>query len=100
MVVSGSKITGSLKNVTEYTGYSDQPEEQSGHYLALKFEPNYEGSKITVEIVGNGKGPKELKSRDLVARIEDNSYKLKFVTTRNDEEDVQEFDLTGLTLEE
>lgn len=48
--VSGNKITGSLKYVTDYTGFDpSNPELQSGNYLVLKCVA--EGSdKITVTV--------------------------------------------------
>ena len=38
--VSGKNITGTLNYVTGYTGFSSNPEEQEGHFLALDLSDN------------------------------------------------------------
>ena len=38
IAVADGAVTGSLKYVTGYTGWSGNPAEQEGNYLALKFE--------------------------------------------------------------
>ena len=49
--VDSGKITGTLKYVTGYTGFSGDPEEQNGNYLALKMTAT-EGATTRVKIVG------------------------------------------------
>ena len=47
--VGEDTITGTLKYVTGYTGYSESPELQEGNFLALHAEvDNVEGATITV----------------------------------------------------
>ena len=51
--ISGTAISGTLKYVTGYTGFSGDTEEQSGNYLALHFAvPGVTGATISVELVG------------------------------------------------
>lgn len=99
--VSGDKITGMLKYVTHYTGFSSVSEDQAGHYLALKISDTPEGSSTTVEVVGGTKGPVTLdEDMNIVLRIQDkNTQKVKVVTTMDDDTNIKVFDLTGLTLE-
>lgn len=44
-------ITGTLKYVTGYTGFSGDVSEQSGNYIALHFDAN-DGAAIQVEVTG------------------------------------------------
>lgn len=51
VVVSNHKVSGYLKYVTEYTGFSGDASEQQGNYVALHCEvPNVEGVTITCKI--------------------------------------------------
>lgn len=99
--VSGDKITGTLKYVTDYAGFSSVSEDQAGHYLALKISDTPEGSSTTVEVVGGTKGPVTLdEDMNIVLRIRDKkTQKVKVVTTMDDDTNIKVFDLTGLTLE-
>ncbi len=47
-------VTGTLKYVTGYTGFSSKQAEQSGNYLALYFPEAKEGIEITCEVKGEG----------------------------------------------
>ena len=52
IVVSNGSISGTLKYVTEYTGFSGDPEEQEGNYLALYYRvPDVEG--VTIKVTTN-----------------------------------------------
>lgn len=44
-------ISGSLNLVENYTGFSEDSELQSGHYLALHFVAT-EGSTVTIQLLG------------------------------------------------
>lgn len=59
VAVGADSITGTLKNVTGYTEFSSKPAEQSGHYLALKFDVTPTDAVTTVELVGGTKGPRD-----------------------------------------
>lgn len=100
--VGENDIVGTLKSISGYTGYSNIPEEQSGHYLALKHVRVPSNAKLTAELTGSEKGPKELKSNDMVVRVTNkDTQKLKFVVTNPDTEENKtiEYDLSKLVLE-
>ena len=60
VAISGEGITGTLKLVTDYTGFSSVVAEQSGNYLALHVTPQPEDAEITVELIGGKKGAVKL----------------------------------------
>lgn len=79
-----SAITGSLKNVTGYTGFSSEPSEQKGHYLALKFDVTPADATTTVELVGGTKGPVALdEDKNIVLLIKNNSQSVKVISTKD-----------------
>lgn len=97
--VVGGDVLGTLKYVTGFTGFSGDPELQSGNYLALSFNGNQTVTtdstpdKITVELVNarTNHGPQTLDSdKDICVRITDQNlqylevkaYKGREVTTR------------------
>lgn len=101
IVVSDTGITGTLKYVTGYTGYSGNPAEQSGNFLALKFTAPA-GSTTTVELIGGTAGVKTLDSdMNLVARITNKrTQKLRVIsTTSGGDKLTKVLDLSLLTLE-
>lgn len=100
-MLSNNRIVGTLKYVTGYTGFSSVSEEQSGNYLALKFDTNVEEpDSITVELVGGTKGPVTLdEDRMHVMRIKDKTIKtIKVVTTVDEQEYVENYDISRLVL--
>ena len=99
--VGSNAITGTLKYVTGYTGFSSKPEEQQGNYLVIHCEAD-DADSITVELVGGTKGPVTLDSDGLIVLlVKDRSQKVK-VTAYKDGEvaNVRTYNLNGLTLEE
>lgn len=102
IVIADGEITGTLKHVTGYTGFSSVSEDQEGHYLALKIEDEPEGAVTTVEVVNGDKGPVTLdEDRNIVLLIRDNEVQsIEVVTTYDDETITQEYGLSGLTMEE
>ena len=56
VTVGATKITGTLKYVNDYTGFSSKVEEQSGNYLTIHADST-DADSITVELVGGTKGP-------------------------------------------
>lgn len=94
-------IYGNLKYVTGYTGFSDNPAEQSGNFLALKFntEPS-EGVTTTVELVGGNKGPVTLDSDGVcVFRITDTyAQRIQVVSTNGVDTVTEVYSLSELYL--
>lgn len=99
--VNGDEITGTLKHVTGYTGFSSNESEQSGNYLALKIETVPDDVVTTVELVGGTKGPVTLdEDKNIVLLIKNkDTQSVKVVSTDGDETVTKTFGLTGLTLE-
>lgn len=82
--VDDHEVTGTLKYVTGYTGFSGKTEEQSGNYLVLRFDTDDVDDVITVELLGGTVGhPVELDSdRNCVFRITNpKKQKIRVVTT-------------------
>lgn len=101
VVVGRNDITGTLKYVTGYTGFSNKPEEQSGNYLVIRSEvPDAEDATITVEVVGGTKGPVTLDPDGImVARIANKQQKIRVVASLDGYESyTRTFVLSGLTL--
>lgn len=99
IVIQGNgKIVGTLKYVTGYTGWSGDPDEQEGHYLALTVEAD-EGETITASI--GDRGPVDLTEDGyLVVRITDTSEVLSFTATSATATETKAYDLSELVLEE
>lgn len=85
LVVNDDHIQGTLKYVTGYTGFSGDPAEQSGNYLALKFDAPA-GATTTVELLGGTVGhPVELDSdMSCVFRIGNRNQKIRVISTKDD----------------
>ena len=102
VVITGDKITGTLKYVTGYTGFSGDVTEQSGNYLAVVCTAQ-EGDTITVRLTA-GRVTRPITLGDdgiLIARITDkDAQRLIYTATAADgSTETREFDLSGLTLE-
>lgn len=103
MAVSDFSITGTLKYVTGYTGFSSDVEEQSGHYLALKIVPDPVDVDASFRVLG-GTHP-EYKVFDtsdwtIVVRITDTSkQKLEVKCVKDGETQLYQYSLAGLKLE-
>lgn len=98
--VGNGAITGTLKYVTGYTGFSGDEEEQSGNYLALKVTA-VEGATITVELINGNVGHPVTLDEDgmIVIRITDKSTQsVQVVATKDSKSEVFNFSLSGLTL--
>lgn len=101
MSVGGSDISGELKYVTGYTGFSGDPTEQEGHYLVLHIDTEIEGATIVCELIGGKHGPVTLDSdRTLITRISNKSQKIKITASKEGYDDiVKVYSLSGLTLD-
>ena len=101
VVIGEDAITGTLKYVSGYTGFSSVVSEQAGNYLALRIDTDEPEALTTVELVGGTKGPVVLDDdMNIVLLIKDkNSQSIK-VTMETDEDSLTKtYDLSGLTLE-
>lgn len=100
--ISGTSISGTLKFVTGYTGFSGDVSEQSGNYLALHFNvPGVTGETISVELVGGSDEPIVLDSDGLVVlRITNkNTQYIKVVAGEAGYVSIDRaYDLSSLTL--
>ena len=101
IVIGESEITGTLKHVTGYTGFSSNTSEQSGNYLALKIEAEPAEAETVVELVGGTKGPVALDDdMNIVLLIKNkDTQSIKVTTTHNEESITKIYGLSGLTLE-
>ena len=98
--VANGAITGTLKYVTGYTGFSGDVSEQSGNYLAIKVTA-IEGATITVELKNGSLGHPVTLDEDgmIVIRITDKTTQsVEVVATKDSLSETQRFSLTGLTL--
>ena len=93
-------ISGTLLYVDDYTGFSGDPELQTGNFLALKFEcPGISGAQIVVKLTN----PVTLDSDGcIVLRIRDKDTQTITVTASKEgyESVTKVFTLTGLTCNE
>ena len=98
--IGDTEITGTLHYVTGYTGFSSEPTEQEGNYLALKISGTPKGSTTTVEVLGGTKGPVTLDAdMNIVLLIRNKDTQSIKVTTKNGKDVVSKtYSLTNLTL--
>lgn len=97
-IVNGA-ITGTLKYVTGYTGFSGDVSEQSGNYLAIKVEAN--ADSITVELINGTLGhPVTLDSDGMIViRISDTTTQsITVVATKGNVSETHNLSISGLTL--
>lgn len=95
------QILGTLRYVTGYTGWSGDPEKQSGNYLALDFAATpAESAVIKVEVIGgNSEGnPITVDDGYCVFRITDKKQKIKVTATNGDNVITREYGLGSLKL--
>lgn len=101
VAVTRNGFTGTLKYVTDYTGFSSNPAEQQGNYLAIHAD-DPEADRVTVEVVNGTAGERDLDSdRTIVLRIANKTTQSVRVKSYKNgvAKDVKNFTLTGLTLE-
>ena len=97
--IGNGEITGTLKYVTGYTGFSGLEEEQSGNYLALYITAGEEGETIQVQL--GSKSPVTLDADGLIiCRITDKSMQtIKVVASVDGYTPVSRtYSLAGLTV--
>lgn len=80
IVIGENEIRGTLKYVTGYTGFSGEPELQSGNFLALHITTN-DGAPISVELIGGKYGPVTLDEDGLIIlRIANKEQRVKITS--------------------
>lgn len=100
--ITDGVVSGTLKYVTGYTGFSGLEAEQSGNYIAIKVTTSLVGGTTTVELINGTLGhPVELDAdMNIVLRIADPiTQSIEVVTTNDGSSKTETFTLTGLTLE-
>jgi len=96
--ISNGTVSGTLKYVTGFTGYSSDPDLQSGNFLALKVESET-GATVKVRMGENEKTLDE--DMNFVARITDkDTQTITVTTTIGVHSNSVTLALTGLTLNE
>ena len=92
-----NSITGKLFYVSDYTGFSSDPDQQKGHYLAIHVE-SVPGATITVTVTK----PSVLDSDGIIVLFIVDSSQTITITANKDGEDIatQVFTLSDLILEE
>lgn len=100
VIVNDDSIQGTLKYVTGWSAYSQDPKLQNGNFLALQFEAT-EGATTTIQILGGQDAPKTLDSdMDAVFRITNpNTQAIKVVSTAGGVSVSKVYDLSMLRLE-
>ena len=99
--IGNGAITGTLKYVTGYTGFSSDTEMQSGNYLVIH-AADANADSVTVEVVGGTSGPRTLDSDGIIVlRIANKNTQTVRVISYKDgvSKDTKTYSLTGLTLE-
>ena len=96
--VNDNSIQGTLKYVSNWTGYSGDPEENSGYFVVLKYEAS-DGATTTIQTIG-GYHDDLIKPLDVdmqsVTKFKDNKQKLKIVTTLEGETITKILSFSGL----
>lgn len=96
-------ISGTLKHVTGYTGFSSKADEQSGNYIALNVDPaSGFPESMTVEVKNGTSGPSKLTEADhqVVLKIKDAvTQGIVIKATNKGAKVTKEYKLTGLTLQ-
>lgn len=98
--ISDGAISGTLKYVTDYTGFSGNVAEQSGNYLAIKVTA-VEDATITVELINGTVGhPVTLDSDGMIVlKIADvDTQSIEVIATKGNISEKQSFTISGLTL--
>ena len=96
VTIGENSITGTLKYVTDYTGFSSDPAMQSGNYIVIHCEVN-DATPITVEVVNGVSGPVTLDDDGIaVLKIADKDTQSIRVISGDI---TKTYSLTGLTVE-
>lgn len=99
--LNGNKITGTLLRVEDYTGFSGDPEEQRGNYIAIHCSvPGVEGATINFISRSGKKWLVDPSDGLIVLRMKTQPRKFKFEISKSGTPTVEKvFDASGLILE-
>ena len=100
--IGDSQIVGTLKYLSDYTGFSGDPAEQKGNYIALHCASSETVDSLSVEVINGTVGHPVTLDADGIAvlKIADkNRQKIRFAAYKDDQSVTKTFDLSGLTLE-
>lgn len=101
IAIGNDGISGTLKYVTGYTGFSGDPAEQEGNYLALHIDTGeIECDRITIMLVGGDYPAKDIDLSDniVVLRIKNTAEQVQIVAYKDDKAVSKFYSLTNLTL--
>ena len=56
VIIGDSQIVGTLKYVSDYTGFSGNPDEQTGNYIALHCASSETVDSLSVEVINGTVG--------------------------------------------
>ena len=100
VAIANNAIPGNLNYIVDYTEFSSNPSEQSGHYLAIKCEA-LAGSTITVELINGTLGhPVTLDSDGMIViRITNTgTQSVQVVATKNHVSQTVNLSISNLVL--
>lgn len=98
ITVGRTAITGTLKYVTDYTGFSSDPAEQEGNYIAIHCTvPGEDGVTITAGI--NNPSTLDADGIDVIIVKNKNNPIVVRASKAGYEDVVKTFDISGLTLQ-
>lgn len=101
ITVGSDGISGTLKYVTGYTGFSGDPAEQEGNYLALHIDTgDVTPDRVTIMIVGGDYPAKDIDLSDniVVLRIKNTAQQVQVVAYKDGRAAAKLYDLRNLTL--
>ncbi len=101
IVITDDAITGTLKYVEGYTGFSSKTAERKGNYLAITATTLEPADSITVELVNGTKGPVTLdEDGTIVIRVTDPSTQsIRVVITKDGNVSTHDYSISNLVLE-
>ena len=102
VVIGDTDISGTLHYVADYTGFSSNPTDQQGNYLALKFEVDSPDTDVYVNLAGGTVGWVKL-DEDLLHVLKiankDSQTVQVYYQIGEKKSETKTYSLTGLTLE-
>ena len=75
-ITADGTVLATLKNVSGYTGFSDNSAEQKGHYFPVKLDDQYQGKTISCQ--RNSDPAREASDLEWILRVPSNATKFTF----------------------